>query len=381
MTHEETTIASIAGVEIIEPERSKHARLPSDLLRMLVALGVAAVVALLGAVLDDVSAGATSDLIRVAEGMTNPIVVSLVLAIRLTALLLPLLIITYMLRQRRYRRLSLVVFAAAVAAAAAWLLESEFSSVFRPELGLDLPSWVCPPESEEGPVGGCVTASGFPSSVYLAGFAAGFGVLSAWVNRRWRIAGWVTIGVFLVARSIDGTRAPLDGLLTVALGYAIGAGTLLLFAAPDRRPTGADIVRALHKNGIRLTRLQWANVTSKGSTPYFATTRTGDRLFAKVMGPEEARCRRHVSLLSNGQTSRRRRASLRFGSARRRARSGRLAESSRRRSQNPSADQPCRRRPELATARVRGHPRSHARRGARRRAQRRGPPGGLGAGA
>ena len=287
MTHEETTTASIAGVEIIEPERSKHARLPSDLLRMLVALGVAAVVALLGAVLDDVSAGATSDLIRVAEGVTNPIVVSLVLAIRLTALLLPLLIITYMLRQRRYRRLFLVLFAAAVAAAVAWLLESEFSSVFRPELGLDLPTWVCPPESEEGPVGGCVTASGFPSSVYLAGFAAGFGVLSGWVNRRWRIAGWVTIGVFLVARSIDGTRAPLDGLLTVALGYAIGAGTLLLFAAPDRRPTGADIVRALHKNGIRLTRLKWADVTSKGSTPYFATTHTGDRLFVKVMGPEE----------------------------------------------------------------------------------------------
>lgn len=274
-------------MQIIEPERRKHARLPSDLLRMLIALAVAAVVAVVGAALDDVSVGATSDLIRVAGGLSSPIVVSLVLAIRLTALLLPLLIITYMLRQRRYRRLSLVLFAAVVAALAAWLLEPELSSVFQPEIGLDLPEWVCPPEGTDGPVGGCVTASGFPSTAYLAGFAAAFGVLAPWVNRRWKTAGWITIGVFLITRSLDGTQAPMDGLLAVAAGYAIGAGTLLLFAAPDRRPTGADIAAALRANGVAVARLEWADVKSKGSTPYFATTRDEGRLFIKVMGPEE----------------------------------------------------------------------------------------------
>jgi undecaprenyl-diphosphatase len=279
--------STLAGVEIVEPERSKHARLPSDLFRMLVALAAAFVVVLLGALLHDVSAGVTTDLISVAEGLTNPIVVSLVLAIRLTALLLPLLIIAYMLRQRRYRRLFLVLIAAGVAALIAWLLDSKLIEVLRPELGIDIPSWVCPPEGADGPAGGCVTASGFPSTVYLAGFAAGLGVLAPWVNRRWRAAGWITIGVFLIARSIDGTRAPMDGLLMVALGYAIGAGTLLLFAAPDRRPKGSDIVLALQETGNHLTRLEWADVGSKGSTPYFATTEDGSRLFVKVMGPEE----------------------------------------------------------------------------------------------
>ena len=37
--------------------------------------------------------------------------------------------------------------------------------------------------------------------------AAGFGVMAPWVTRRWRTAGWLTIAVFLMARSIDGTRA------------------------------------------------------------------------------------------------------------------------------------------------------------------------------
>ena len=287
VTASEDRASTLSSVEIVEPEHRKHARLPSDLLRMLLALAVAGLVALLGTALDDVSAGATSDLIRVADGFPNPIVVSLVLAVRLTAVLLPLLIVTYLLRQRRYRRLFLVLFGAAAAALLAWFLEPELTRMFRPEAGLELPAWVCPPEADDGPVGGCVTASGFPSTVYLAGFAAGFGVLAPWINRRWRAAGWMTIGVFLVARSLDGTQVPMDGLLAVAGGYAIGAATLLLFAAPDRRPRGADIAEALLATGIDLTRLEWADVTSKGSTPYFATTRDGGRLFIKVMGSEE----------------------------------------------------------------------------------------------
>jgi uncharacterized membrane protein YbhN (UPF0104 family)/tRNA A-37 threonylcarbamoyl transferase component Bud32 len=274
-------------VEIVEPVRRKHARLPSDLLRMLAALAVAFGAAVLGAVLDDVSTGAASDLIRVAAGLSNPVVVSLVLAVRLAALLFPLLILSFMLRQRRYRRLLLVLTAAGAAALVVWYFESELLRVFQPELPINRPAWVCAPEGADGPIGGCVTASGFPSAVYLAGFAAGFGVLAPWVNRRWRMAGWVTLGVFLLTRSIDGTRAPMDGVVVVAFGYAVGAAVLLIFAAPDRRPRGTDIIAALAKTGISLRRLEWADVTSKGSTPYFATTTDGDRLFVKVMGPEE----------------------------------------------------------------------------------------------
>ncbi len=283
MSSSDTSIA----VEIVEPARRKHARLPSDLLRMLAALAVAVVAALFGFVLDDISAGATSDLIRVAEGLTNPVVVSLVLAVRLAALLLPLLIVSFMLRQRRYRRLFLVLAAVGAAALVVWFFESDLLRIFQPDLPIGRPEWVCPPEGADGPIGGCVGASGFPSAVYLAGFAAGFGVLAPWVNRRWRLAGWMTIGVFLVARSIDGTRAPMDGLVAVAFGYAVGAAVLLVFAAPDRRPRGSDIIAALEKTGISLSRLEWADVTSKGSTPYYATTTDGNRVFIKVMGPEE----------------------------------------------------------------------------------------------
>jgi glycosyltransferase 2 family protein len=275
------------GVSIVEPERHKHARLPSDLLRLLVALAVALVIALLGAGLDDVSSGATTDLIRVAGGLSTPIVVSVILAIRLTALLLPLLVVAYLLGQQRYRRLLLVIFAAGLAAGLAWYFGSDVASWFQPALDIARPIWVCPPEAAEGPIGGCVTASGFPSAVYLAGFAAGFGVIVPWVSRRWRVAGWITIAVFLVARSIDGTTAPLDGLLVVALGYAIGAGTLLLFAAPERRPSGIAVVDALSTAGIMVTRLEWAEVESKASTPYFGWTEDGNRLFVKVMSPEE----------------------------------------------------------------------------------------------
>jgi glycosyltransferase 2 family protein len=287
LTHREATNVPTAAVEITDAERSKHARLPSDLLRMLVALAVAGVVAVLGLALNDVSAGATTDLIRIAGGFADPIVVSLVLVIRMAGLLLPLVVVAVLISQRRYRRLLLVLFAVGTASAIAWYLESRNFGIFHPDLDIDLPSWVCPPDSTPGSLSGCITASGFPTNAYLAGFAAGFGVLAPWVTRRWRFAGWVGIAVFLVVRSMDGTQAPLDGLLVIALGYAIGAATLLVFAAPDRRPRGVDIVDALAGTGVRLRRLAWADVVSKDSTPYRATTDDGRELFVKVMGPEE----------------------------------------------------------------------------------------------
>jgi undecaprenyl-diphosphatase len=272
---------------VTEPPRAKHERLPSDLLRLLIALVVLFVGWLLATTFDDVAAGFAVGIVRTVDVFANPMIVSAVLALRLAALLLPLLMVAYVLRQRRYRRLALILFAVAVAALsvqAFGLFEPTFSATSQLTA---LPDWLCPRGGGSGELAGCVTISEFPSIAYLAGFAAGFSVLVPWINSRWRAAGWITIALFVVARTIGATTVPAGGLAAVAFGYAIGAGTLLLFAAPDRRPTGVDVVAALAGTGVDLTTLTWADVASKGSTPYFGTTADGDDLFIKVIGPEE----------------------------------------------------------------------------------------------
>ncbi len=277
----------MSDIEIVDPERAKHERLPSDLFRLLVALVVLLDGWLLATTFDDVAVGFAVGLVQTADVFANPMIVSAVLAVRLAALLLPLLVVAYVLRQRRYRRVGLVLFAAGVTA----LTVSAFD-LFQPAFGdsavlTALPDWLCPSGGSNGELAGCVTISEFPSLAYIAAFAAGFSVMVPWVNGRWRVAGWITIAVFLAARTIGAPTVPAGGLAAVAFGYAIGAATLLLFAAPDRRPRGIDVVVALHQAGVELVRLEWADVSSKGSTPYMATTRDGDGLFIKVIGPEE----------------------------------------------------------------------------------------------
>jgi len=278
---------------------------------MLIGLLVGVVGLLLASILDDIGAGITVEVIEAVAPIPDPVLVIFILAVQLIAWLVPILTVATLLWRRTYRRLLLVVLAVLVAAGAAWGLEQAVLDSFAVDvIAVEIPSWICDSQealartglddpSDVGSIVGsdvvgqslrgdaCVPGDGFPSTVYIAGLTAGFSVLAPWLNRRWRRFAWVLIAVFLLVRTIDGIVVPIDGVLVVALGYAIGAGTVLLFGAPDRRPKGEDIVAALGRHGVQLSELSEADIPARNSTPWFATTTDGDRLFVKVVGPEE----------------------------------------------------------------------------------------------
>jgi undecaprenyl-diphosphatase len=274
---------------------------------MIIALAVGVVGLLLASILDDIGAGITIEVIESVAPVPDPVLVLFILAVHLLAWLVPTLTVAALLWRRTYRRLMLVVLAAVVAAGAAWGLEQAVLDSYAVDvIAVEIPSWICDSQEalartgldDPGDVGGiaadqvlradaCVPGDGFPSTVYIAGLAAGFSALAPWLSRRWRRFAWLLIAVFLLVRTIDGIVAPIDAVLVVALGYAIGAGTVLLFGAPDRRPRGEDIVAALGRHGVQLSQLALADVPARSSTPWFATTTDGDRLFLKVQGPEE----------------------------------------------------------------------------------------------
>jgi undecaprenyl-diphosphatase len=132
----------------------------------------------------------------------------------------------------------------------------------------------------------CVPGDGFPSIVYIAGLAAAFSTLTPWLNRRWRRTGWIVLLLFLIVRLIDGLLVPVDAVLILALSYAIGAGVLLAFGSPDRRPKGREVGEALLHHGFDVVSVTPAGVETT-TTRYSVRTRDGRRIFAKVRSAEE----------------------------------------------------------------------------------------------
>lgn len=121
-------------------------------------------------------------------------------------------------------------------------------------------------------------------------------VAGPWLTRRWRRTGWGLIWLFVLLRVIAGVNLPVDLIIALGVGWAAGAAVRLLFGAPNRSATGPEIVDALRLSAISPTRLWAAPVDARGSTPYFAEIESGDRLFIKVLSPDE----RSADLLFRG---------------------------------------------------------------------------------
>ncbi len=293
----------------------RRLRLPSDLLRLVLALLAGAIGFLLASVLDNISVGITIEVVDAFDGLPAAMVVTTILAVQLVAWIIPAVVLGLLLWWHRYRRLTLVFLAVVVAIVVAWGIQSELTARFAPpELAVEPPSWVCDnlttsaergigaddpgaigdivsqPGETIGTVFGshaCVPGDGFPSIVYIAGFAAGLSVLTPWLNRRWRRAGWIVLAVFLTVRLIDGVLVPVDALLIVALGYAIGAGTLLVFGSPDRRPKGSQVAAALTRHGFDVNTFAPVAVDETSTRLLTVQLAVGRRIFVKVRSSEE----------------------------------------------------------------------------------------------
>lgn len=305
--------ATTEATHVPAEETYRRRRLPSDFLRLVVALLAGAIGFLLASVLDNISVGITIEVIDLFDGLPNSLVVTTILGIQLVAWILPVVVLGLLLWWQRYRRTTLVISAVLAAAALSWGVQSEFTARFTPpDLAVDPPSWVCDnvtaqdrvraddagavadvvtePGTTIGRVFGshaCVPGDGFPSMVYVAGLAAGLSTLAPWLSRRWRRAGWVTLLAFLAVRLIDGLLVPVDALLIIALGYAIGAGTLLVFGSPDRSPKSGDVAAALATYGFAVTNVERIHADHGGSILMRATTTQGRRMLVKVRTSEE----------------------------------------------------------------------------------------------
>lgn len=128
--------------------------------------------------------------------------------------------------------------------------------------------------------GALATAAG------LAAMTAFVTVAGPWISRRWRRAGWAVVILVTVVRFVA-AEVSFDTVIALLAGWTAGAGAVLVFGAPSRRPTPATISAGMAAVGVPLANIEPLSVDARGSTPYLADAADGRHLFVKALGTDE----------------------------------------------------------------------------------------------
>ncbi len=252
------------------PPGERYYRHPGDLLRLVLWALAAAVLALVIGVAQASTAGITADLGRVAHQLA-PAIRALALALtQVGAVAVPVAGVVVLVVQRRFRRLGLLLLAAAAGAALLELVSA----------GLDLPGRVPGAVS----TGTWVASTHFPSLTFLAAVAAVTTVGKPWLARPWRRAADAGLAVLALVMGLAGSAGGPELLLAIALGATAGCVLLVIFGAPNRRPTPADIAEALRQSGFDVAGLELERAKSGRAELYLARSTAGGAMFLKVYG-------------------------------------------------------------------------------------------------
>ena len=269
--------APAAGPEIVEPPAEKHVRTPSDVLRLLVGVVVITLGLLLATGASNTLVGFERDVIGAYYALPEAIGRILNDIFQdVAAVIIPAGIILLVLLRRKYR-LFLMIVAALVLAQ--WVL-SVFETAVITRVGppallaaIQRPAWVASAPAID--------------SYFIASLVAIIVVGAPWVSRAWQRTGWATVAVALVFRAATGPHLATDVVLSVGVGVVVGSAVLLAFGAPNRRPRGPAVGRAMARAGIPVARLERAGVDARSSTPYFGVGEDGRAFFIKVLGRDE----------------------------------------------------------------------------------------------
>jgi undecaprenyl-diphosphatase len=134
--------------------------------------------------------------------------------------------------------------------------------------------------------GSAAKGLGYPSG-HTAVAAALAATAVPFLVRRWRRWIWVIPITVGIARVFVGAHLPLDVVGGFVLGWTIGAAVHLVAGSPSGRVTEPDVRQALERSGVEVASVRPANVDARGSTPFFAESPDGSRLFVKAVGVDQ----------------------------------------------------------------------------------------------
>ena len=270
----------IDGVSVsVEPRHRE--RSASDVLRLLIAvalLGVGLVIHTWGR---NTVLGAEADIVLAYERLPDRFAEVLNGLAWITAAALPTLALIVLLLTRHFRRAAALFLGGTVALLAMVALDSVMNER----------SVVDAVEAQLGhPIN--LDSRDFATSPLLASVVAMVVIASSWLSQRWRRALWGGVVVLTLLRVVASGEPPLDLIIAVAVGLALGSLALVVFGSPSTDPSGDELVRMLRDYGdlVAIAEAQMPTPTGRESASplhYLVTMRDGTALDLRLRTPHD----------------------------------------------------------------------------------------------
>ena len=230
-------VGVLSGVVVsVSPRR--RVRSQGDVVRLIVALALVGVGVLVATWLRNTIGGAEEDLVDVYQRVPDRFAEVLTGMAVIGAGLVPLVALAVLVARRRFRLAGALLGGAVVAGVAmAWLTD------FLANQGVIA---AVDPDTERVVE---LTDPSFATSPLIAAAVALVIIAAPWLSQQWRRVLWSGVGLLVVFRVVSSSETPLDIVVAIAVGMAVGSLTLLILGTDGSDPEAAELVAMLRTIG------------------------------------------------------------------------------------------------------------------------------------
>jgi glycosyltransferase 2 family protein len=242
----------------------QRVRYQADFVRLLASLGLLAGGVLIAILARNTIGGAEEDIVDVYERVPERFADVLAAVAVVSATVVPVVSVVFLLLLRRYRQAAaLVVGGLAAVVTMNWLSDvlADRGVVAAVDPNTEQVIELTDPE--------------FATSPLIAAVVAFVVIASPRLSRQWRRVMWLGVAVLILFRVVSSSEPPLDIVIAVALGMALGYLALLAFGTESADPDADELVSMLRPvaDPVRIEQLE-------GDTPlrYLVDLADGERL-------------------------------------------------------------------------------------------------------
>jgi glycosyltransferase 2 family protein len=230
-------VGVLAGVHVsVSPRR--RVRSQADVVRLIVGLALIGVGVLVATWLRNTLGGAEEDLADVYERVPDRFADALTGLAVISVGVVPVLSLVVLVIRRRYR-LALALLSGGVVAGLAMRWLTDLLADTGVIAGID-------PDTDRVIE---LTSPGFATSPLIAAAVALVIVATPWLSQQWRRVLWAAVGLLVVFRVVSSSEPPLDIVIAVAVGMAVGSLTLIVFGTESSDPDAPELVGMLRTVG------------------------------------------------------------------------------------------------------------------------------------
>lgn len=230
-------IGVLAGV-IVSVTPRRRVRSQADVVRLIVALALVGVGVLVATWLRNTIGGAEEDLVEVYELVPDRFADVLTGLAVLGAGVVPVVALVVLVVRRRFRTALTLLFAGVGATVAMQLLTDVLSDQGIIS-GID-------PDTDRIVE---LTSTSFPTSPLIASTVALVIAATPWLSQQWRRVLWPCVGLLVLFRVVSSNEPPLDVVVAIAVGMAMGSLALLVFGTEVSDPDAPELVAMLRTAG------------------------------------------------------------------------------------------------------------------------------------